>query len=558
MCNRCGYDAPNGAQNCPQCGAPLTQRMESGFNPGMGGTDQTEIPAWLETLRAGDRPPAPPPDSGSFSAADLLDEGALPGWMRAQRGDSSADPSLSGPHSPLRPASFSAPTTNGQDPSQKGISAQSLIDESSLPSWMQGDKSAPDPESPAPPGQFSASSLVDDNSLPSWMKSQQGQPAASSPEQTAMPDWMKSLQPPSSQPPSSSSSSAGTPSFSAPPASALPQPESPEMPDWMKSLHSASQLGQPVAAEPPNGPDAPPPSGFSPRDLVDEQSLPSWMKQGGQPGTPASSDPGIAGGPPHTINSGPGMLTPGSLIDEQSLPSWMKQDSSVPPSSLPPSMVPDSVQPSIQGSQSGQNIPASSFIDVDALPDWLKSAAGHYQEEQAQRSGSSDIPSRVENMRVPSRPRHEINSNENSEAAANAFASMLGVASASPQFPGPAQSTSPYGPQGQPGAIPPSQQGYPPTVPPSQQGYMAGPSSMVPPSVPPGQMPEMPGQSGPSMPGYGAPPPSYGGYQQGMAPANQYPGGPPPSNRLGPPGSQMYEKKRSLFDKLRDFFGFQK
>ncbi len=46
-------------------------------------------------------------------------------------------------------------------------------------------------------------------------------------------------------------------------------------------------------------------------------------------------------------------------------------------------------------------------------------------------------PGRVENMRVPNRPRNEMSlAGNTSEAAANVFASMLGVASTAPQYPG--------------------------------------------------------------------------------------------------------------------------
>jgi len=45
------------------------------------------------------------------------------------------------------------------------------------------------------------------------------------------------------------------------------------------------------------------------------------------------------------------------------------------------------------------------------------------------------VPARPENVRVPSRPRGEMPTHEDSEVAANVFASMLGVVSAAPYFP---------------------------------------------------------------------------------------------------------------------------
>jgi hypothetical protein len=56
------------------------------------------------------------------------------------------------------------------------------------------------------------------------------------------------------------------------------------------------------------------------------------------------------------------------------------------------------------------------------------------------------MSARSDNIRVPNRPRSEMEMNEGSEAAANAFASMLGVASQS--------SLAPQSPQGQ--ASPPA------------------------------------------------------------------------------------------------------
>ncbi|WP_126549624.1 hypothetical protein [Dictyobacter kobayashii] len=113
--------------------------------------------------------------------------------------------------------------------------------------------------------------------------------------------------------------------------------------------------------------------------------------------------------------------------------------------------------------QEGAPISASSFIDQNSLPEWLRSAQGQ-SANPSQPQGSGPRPGgygatpRVDNMRVPSRPRGDVNPNESSELAANVFASMLGVASATPNYPaqtpqqaGHAGQGSPYGQNNQPG-----------------------------------------------------------------------------------------------------------
>lgn len=89
-----------------------------------------------------------------------------------------------------------------------------------------------------------------------------------------------------------------------------------------------------------------------------------------------------------------------------------------------------------------------SLIDVNALPEWLRSAADSPQSQQGQVDQAGNryaggpnttpnytFPPRAENVRVPNRPRNEAGTNEGSEVAANVFSSMLGVASNAPQYP---------------------------------------------------------------------------------------------------------------------------
>ncbi len=553
-CNRCGSISPASAMNCQNCGAPLSSKAENGLGPARGFQEQPELPAWLGSLRAGERPAAPADNSSNFSTADLIEEGSLPSWMRSGRPEAS-DTGMSSPQLSLRPSSAPGPNTDDT----KGINAKSLIDEQSLPSWMQENKP---PTTSIPQGGIAASSLL---------------------QQDLMPDWMKSLQ-----------QNSPFPDAGSPPAK--PTPASPPA------------FSEKPKADRTNEAPARPVQGFSARDLVDQQSLPSWMQQ----------QEGLGSAP---VQPGPGAtISPSSLLDLDSLPPWLRESGKQEPKSGPmPSVQANSpwqsAQPPMQGggmqqpsfgqpapspTQQGSpvwqpeatpqasfnpgmnNMPAqggglsaSSFIDPNALPQWLRSGS-----EQQNQMGSAmppqrpvatprsgyGVPPRVENVRVPSRPRGELNPNENNEAAANVFASMLGVASTTPNFPGapPAQG---YGMQG---------------------GGSFGQGMSAPPFSPMQGSPaanNIPGQIAGAPPGFNNPQGMQGSQAQGYAPggfnsgiyqtgnqsqgnysmgnsfagASQYPAGGPGTGNLGmgtESGQRTSAKpaKKGLFDMIRDWF----
>ena len=222
-------------------------------------------------------------------------------------------------------------------------------------------------------------------------------------------------------------------------AASLVQPEA--LPHWMKAVPpqvspaqspTSSISGQmPYTYTPP----AVPQQRLSGNDLIDQQALPPWMSAQ-TPGAPVQGN-------------GPGNVPAGSLIDPNALPVWLREGVQQEQHGLPGA-------PSVSGQQQVRpvqpvapvqpptvhtNIAASSFIDMDALPGWLRAAEeqrsvnstggvnlGNQNRQGV--SGTSGAPARVENMRVPSRPRAEMPSLEESAVAANVFASMLGVASA--------------------------------------------------------------------------------------------------------------------------------
>jgi hypothetical protein len=332
----------------------------------MNAQGQGELPAWLESLRANERPGVPAGGQPGFSTADLIDDDDLPGWMRAEQAQDGGE-SDSNKHPAIRPASMSAPNTDAGMMQAESFSARDLIDPVSLPSWMN---LSPQPANPAT------------HAISSGANELQVYPQGVPPQQTS-----------------------GAYSYQI---SAAP-------------LLSAS-------------------------DLIDRQSLPTWMSSGqpGQPvpplnqatwqGNPTPAPPPVnqatwqgnpAPAPPPTWNadSGPQSgLSASSLLDVNSLPPWLREG------------------PQAQGQPGSNNMSAGSLIDVNALPSWLRAVDGQPQGSQAGRNAPPPLygtSPRIESARVPGRPRAEMMPPEQSEVAANVFSSMLGVASSTPYYPAP-------------------------------------------------------------------------------------------------------------------------
>ncbi len=485
-CSNCGELVAAGMSSCQRCGMPLSSMVGSVAEYEKVAPPQPELPAWLESLRANERPAAPGSGQASFSAADLVEEGNLPSWMRSERGVDTAENAFSGAQTGWRPAPSPLPDTgdNFPLPPAQGIVAHSLIDEGSLPSWMRDNQTGGEVRQgdPFQPGQrsISASSLV---------------------QPDALPDWMKSLEP----------QSAPAPAF--PPAPA-PSPSSP--PSYMQ----LNDQGIPPYMQ-LNDQSMPPvqPAALSAHDLIDPQKLPAWMTGNNAPAGASSG-------------SDQSSLNASSLLDMHSLPPWLREESLGQNTMAPAPQVQPYVHPTPQPGLSS-DMAAGSLIDMNALPDWLRSSA----EQQSgsgqgmssnQHQGPYGAPPRVDNVRVPSRPRSEVGPHEQSEAAANVFASMLGVASAAPYVP----------------------------EQPVRDAYGR-------PFQPP---PEQPTQAPLGMPpGFAGPPPSPGSYQGvGGYPMGNQPGGMPPY-QMGMPqesawmgqgqaGSPSKPAKRSFLDAIRDWF----
>ena len=503
-CNSCGKLVQVGLANCQHCGMPLYSANQAGTEPHKDVRGQAELPTWLESLRVNERPNSTPAEQSYIPMADLFDDGALPSWMRPENAEM-MEKGNSGQYPAWRPASMSAPHTDEGIIPPEGIPARSLIDEQALPSWVQGNQqnmpaSGAMPVTPDSQENFSAASLI--------------QPAD-------LPDWMKSLSQPS-------------------------QPSVPQNSVWGGEQHPASQVRiNSYTSQPPDVKSNPLPHRFSAEDPVDPQAR-THMTSGQQAGYPFASAPQVE-------HSG---LPASSLLDVNSLPAWLREAGQM--QGQPGQM------PAYASGQPGQTpventgISGASLIDADALPAWLPSYEAQ-QQANIQSMGSvrphstTGTPSRIENARVPSRPRGEIAPQEQSEIAANVFSSVLGVASSAPYFP----SAGPGSPLNAPSqnVTTPSQgfQGGQPQPPagtqwnaPSQPSGFAG----VPPAqgyYPAGYQEGQQGAYPAGYAGYMGPGVSPGGAQPGMAPQSRASG---QSMQAGP----SKPAKRGFIETIRSWF----
>ncbi|HEX7736370.1 MAG TPA: hypothetical protein VF458_16065 [Ktedonobacteraceae bacterium] len=679
-CSHCGKLAPTGAVSCQHCGMPLV----SGGNGIVGGGEsaqQEQLPAWLESLRAHERPvpsgqenrqpfsldelvdedsmpswmrqdrrkvpengnsdsfpalPAVPSNSDAqgrngpasgFQAGSLIDERSLPSWMRESQASEQAgavqnvsahslvdqqnlppwikdlNQSAQAPGAPANPYSLpaqtqapprglpgQAPVTSPSVPSApnvpqtppasdaplaQGFSAHDLLDMKSMPSWMSGSQGpgqgpgAP-PTRPVPTGQgFSAGELIDQRSVPQWMKDLQGQeqsdpqsamgvpvngsgqmwgtqgqqgtvsdegmPAGSLLDKNSMPSWLKEIQPGGSQVQTPQSAQQGFSAGSLMDAGA--------MPPWLKDMQPDASQAQtpPFAAQNAE-------QSFSANSLLDAGAMPSWMREGAQ-GTQGVQ--GLQGGmplpQPTAQNAGEG-FSANSLLDAGAMPSWMREGAQGP-----------------QGA--GQGMAAGSLIDMNAMPAWMRNS-------DPGQSAAGGRPGQVPARPVPSRPRNEhAAQQEQSEVAANVFASMLGVAASAPALPGqePMLGVTP----GQPMSPVPSYQQSQPGMGGWQQPGMNQYNQGAAPAwqIADAQPPDRPSPA-PTYPPVGQGSARYAqsaGYQQGAEqPAWSYSAadrtalgvtsgaGPgqagPPNDPYAGHAQPVETKKKGFFDSIRDFF----
>lgn len=271
-CKRCGNQVQAGLASCQICGMPLSGTEQDWTGSSKGMQEQPELPAWLESLRARERPDSTPGEQPYFSPGDLIDEGALPSWMRPENAEM-LEKSNSAKYPAWRPASMSAPHTDEGALPPKGFSASSLIDEQSLPTWVQGKQGYPQVDSGA-----------------TFAANQPGN----------QPDWRQT--------------------FSSPPQPAARGFSAHELIDPQAMSHWMDGQSSPPGGYPPQDAQAP----LAASSLLDQDSLPNWLRENEQAQGHARQAPGEKSG-----------LSGASLIDANVLPEWLRnadqQQAGMPP-----------------------------------------------------------------------------------------------------------------------------------------------------------------------------------------------------------------------------------
>src|SRR5205085_10874376 len=129
------------------------------------------------------------------------------------------------------------------------------------------------------------------------------------------------------------------------------------LPSWMQENNPSRQT---------------PPSSISASSLVQPDALPDWMRNLQAPSGSTSPPISSAIDPITPVQPLPGH----SLVDQQALPPWLTGQTNAPVQPVQPPRTPQAPQPHQQpmyqqpGAQSG--LAASSLLDMNALPGWLR------------------------------------------------------------------------------------------------------------------------------------------------------------------------------------------
>jgi len=382
-------------------------------NPGSSAVQQSQAPKPAPTsspvsepkfATANLKPPKPPPAAESlpppaptspFDGASLVDEASLPDWLRSSR---QTEP-------------LPLPFTVSESVGAKGVTAknqpaapasQSGADDEELPEWLRQvytEAHVPplNPEKPPsarePGSTLSAASLVDERSVPKWIReANQTSPLPNLEDVLSAPPLFSG--PPASPP------VAGTTATTPPPAGAPTTwlegnalLDEASLPEWLRTIGeppSASSAAKTPFAPPPAAGQSLPGSTsgiFSAAELIDTQALPAWMKTEESKASPAQ--PGDAPREAKPAGSTSGIFSAAELIDTQALPAWMKtQEPQAAPA--PPADTPREAKPA--GSTSGI-FSAAELIDTQALPAWMKTQKPQIEFEAPVETSETPRPS---------------------------------------------------------------------------------------------------------------------------------------------------------------------
>lgn len=277
---RMGQPAPH-----PFGGAVANQSAQ-----GFGGAQVPPPAAAFPSLDSVGAAPLTPGPHAGFSAAALIDGGALPPWLSGSQSAPSAG----------------APSRVGG----AGMAAQSLIDEQALPEWLRAQPATP--QAPVAPqaGAWPNPAAPQNLPVPSWMQPTQG----------AAPQANISQQPhPFAAPPMPPSSYTPSPNVSPAASGARPGAVSASafvdegaLPSWLRS-----QSGMLPPAGAPGG-------------VQQQGATPQWTAAARGPAAPsqqAGMTP-VYGGP--AAQPGISQFSASDLIDPQAVPGWVRGQASGP------------------------------------------------------------------------------------------------------------------------------------------------------------------------------------------------------------------------------------
>lgn len=380
-CPRCGYPCQAGTAYCPSC---QLQLVPGAARPA--GDDQ--MPDWVRTMQAGQssRGSMPAPDGVGFSARSLMNDDALPQWLREAGAGAGGGAEQAPPQQGYPAPGYGAPGAGmggiggapwgqqagqqgawyGQPPAQNGA-AQRLFDESNLPEWLiqpgangsppQRYDAYPTARQPAPYGGYGGQQPPAPNGYNGY------NPPAASPS-NAFPG----IEQAGAYPPAPSGALSGNSLI-----------DGGALPGWMRGDPTPAR-GDPAAAYRDAG-------GMRGSSLIDGNALPAWLRN--QPDAGAGSPQPIPPAPPQPQPSaGPSIANwIGASAANDPMPSWLGQaysDARVPPLQAPP-------QPPAQGMMGGAGWPpnaafpngagaapspgtlnANALMDESALPEWLR------------------------------------------------------------------------------------------------------------------------------------------------------------------------------------------
>jgi hypothetical protein len=251
--------------------------------------------------------PASAPVPGSMSVGHLVEETALPDWLRAQAGPIGAPPPSQGPNTPPGGPPFGAagaPAGGGMGWSAAGAAAPI----GSTGGWDGGPGApAPAPSWSAPaaaggaPERFAASDLIDPGAMPSWVQQEQAQPEFSS--ATGWTNRQAAATPPGLGQPSGSNGGMAPPNVYQPESVWAPTgaaADDASLPPWLRTpaaaigVTSGGHAARPAHSSIPNA------------------ELPPWLRAGGG----QEAYPGGAGGAPYPpdASAAPGWPADGSQM----------------------------------------------------------------------------------------------------------------------------------------------------------------------------------------------------------------------------------------------------